>query len=76
MTGHLWIDPIAPALRGQAIEAFKAGDVEMFLSKTSNEHGLVLVELNMLALKKAGMYERAHHSTRFGSWRKNPPTAV
>lgn len=53
----LWLDPISPELRQDAVEAFERG--ELFLGLASNMESLALVYMNAMALLDRGMYERA-----------------
>jgi hypothetical protein len=56
----LWLEPIPPAFRQEAVEALDRGDWFGFLIKAeSNQYHLDLVVHNVLALRERGLYEPA-----------------
>ena len=55
----LWLDPVQPAARRRAREAFDAGDAAQFLVCADNMAGLDLVSVNRDRLVSKGIFENA-----------------
>jgi hypothetical protein len=55
----LWLEPIQPDLRDQAVAALEDGDVLAFLNCADNTAGLYLVDRNAAQLRARELYEAA-----------------
>ena len=55
----MWLNPIPPRFRTDAVAALDAGSVSGFLAKVDNECALSLVARNIAALRARGLYEHA-----------------
>lgn len=56
---RLWVDPIPPWIRAEAIEAFDGGDAWGFLCMAGDEYRMEMVFRNSPALMARGLYEAA-----------------